>query len=101
MLEQSVYAFQWALENFCKEDDSVVIYHVHDSAIAPGSTLGTGVHPNISLLQNCLFLLHIAHSCMLLLWKDQLVNFGVVVGLGLPDSLSIQIRLTFDMKRWC
>jgi hypothetical protein len=34
---------------------------------------------------------------MLLLWKDQLVGFGVVVGLGLPDSLSIQIRLTFDM----
>ncbi|KAH9552430.1 hypothetical protein CY35_09G066300 [Sphagnum magellanicum] len=40
--KESVYAFQWALENFCKEDDSVVIYHVHDSAIAPGSTLGTG-----------------------------------------------------------
>jgi hypothetical protein len=60
VLEQSVYAFQWALENFCKEDDSVVIYHVHDSAITPGSTLGTGVHPNISLLQYCLFLLHIA-----------------------------------------
>lgn len=97
MLEQSVYAFQWALENFCKEDDSVVIYHVHDSAIVPGSTLGTGVHPNISLLQYCLFLLHIAQILSCCSWKDQLVNFGVVVGLGLPDSLSIQIRLTFDM----
>lgn len=45
-LEQSVYAFQWAIENFCKEDDNVVIYHVHHSVLTPVSTLGTGAYPD-------------------------------------------------------
>jgi hypothetical protein len=43
-LEQSVYAFQWAMENFCKEDDNVVIYHVHHSVLTPVSTLATGAY---------------------------------------------------------
>ncbi len=45
-LEQSVYAFQWAMENFCKEDDNVVIYHVHHSVLTPVSTLATGAYPD-------------------------------------------------------
>jgi nucleotide-binding universal stress UspA family protein len=40
--KESVYAFQWAMENFCKEDDNVVIYHVHHSVLTPVSALGTG-----------------------------------------------------------
>lgn len=41
-VEQAVYAFRWALEHFCKEEDNVILYHVHQSVMAPVTNLGTG-----------------------------------------------------------
>jgi len=49
--KESVYAFQWAIENFCKEDDNVVIYHVHHSVLTPVSTLATALNDSEKLVE--------------------------------------------------
>jgi hypothetical protein len=40
---QAVYAFKWALENFAKDEDKVILYHVNQS-VPPVMSAGTGMY---------------------------------------------------------
>ncbi|XP_024526278.1 universal stress protein PHOS34 [Selaginella moellendorffii] len=40
--KEAVQAFSWALENFCRPSDKVVLYHVHNPVTVPVTALGTG-----------------------------------------------------------
>lgn len=104
-LDQSVYAFQWAMENFCKEDDNVVIYHVHHSVLTPVSTLATGAYRD--QLKYCCWHLHIAKNVVVHLWKDELLCFAVYCALQIGCKLTVVelphavSTLACDMSTWC
>lgn len=40
--EQAFHAFKWALHNFCRESDKVIVYHVHHPTTLPVTAVGTG-----------------------------------------------------------
>lgn len=40
--EQAFHAFKWALHNFCRESDKVIVYHVHHPTTLPATAVGTG-----------------------------------------------------------
>ncbi len=106
-MEQSVYAFQWAIENFCKEDDNVVIYHVHHSVLTPVSTLGTGAYPDQLSPSTVVGTLHIPKNVVVLLGKDELLCFAVYCGLQIGCKLTVVelphavSTLACDMSTWC
>jgi nucleotide-binding universal stress UspA family protein len=39
---QAFHAFKWALHNFCRESDKVIVYHVHHPTTLPVTAVGTG-----------------------------------------------------------
>ena len=41
--EQEFHAFKWALHNFCRESDKVIVYHVHHPTTLPATAVETGL----------------------------------------------------------